>query len=142
MSKAQVVTIVLAFLAAAPAAGICIWSIGKTVMELADPCATWDYPADRPVYLHVGPHDVCREPSVHVESRASAIARSAIFPGGVLTAAILAVAGAALLRRRWMIAAGVGMLLETIVVFTIAPLTLVAGVSFLLLANRVRAAGS
>jgi hypothetical protein len=60
----------------------------------------------------------------------------------VLSAAILAVAGAALLRRRWMIAAGVGVLLETIVVFTIAPRTLVAGVSFLLPANRVRAAGS
>jgi hypothetical protein len=52
---------------------------------------------------------------------------------------MLAVAGAALSRRRLVIAAGIGMLTETLVVFTIAPLTLVVGVSFLLLSKRLQA---
>jgi hypothetical protein len=59
-------------------------------------------------------------------------------PGGVLVAALLAVTGAALSRRRVLIAAGIGMLAETVVVFTIAPLTLVVGVSFLLLSKRLQ----
>jgi hypothetical protein len=52
---------------------------------------------------------------------------------------MLAVAGAALSHRRLVIAAGIGMLTETLVVFTIAPLTLVVGVSFLLLSKRLQA---
>ncbi len=59
-------------------------------------------------------------------------------PGGLLAAAILAVMGAALSRRGVLLAAGIGMLAETVVVFTLAPLTLVAGVSFLLLAKRLQ----
>jgi hypothetical protein len=41
-------------------------------------------------------------------------------------------------RRRMMLAAAIGMLAETLVVFTIAPLTLIVGVSFLLLAKRLQ----
>lgn len=131
--------LLLVFLAAAPAAGIAIWSITRTAMELADPCATWDCPPDLPVYLRVGPHDVCRAPSVHVESKKRALTRAALIPGGVLAAAMLAMAGAAMLRRRWMIAAGIAMLTEALVVFTIAPLTLIAGVSLLILSGRAQA---
>ena len=77
--------------------------------------------------------------SVHAESKARAMTRAALVPGGLLAAAMLAVAGAALSRRRVMIAAGIVMLTETLAVFTIAPLTLVVGVSLLLLARRVQA---
>jgi hypothetical protein len=52
---------------------------------------------------------------------------------------MLAIAGAAVSRRRVMIAAGIGMLIETLVVFTIAPLTLLVGLTFLLLARRIPA---
>ena len=138
MSSVQLITLLLVFVAASPVAAIAIWSISHTVIELADPCASWDYPPGQPVYMHVGPHDACREPSVHVESKARAAIRAAIVPGGVLLSAILGVAGAALFRRRLVIAAGVGMLAETLVVFTIAPLTLVVGVSFLLLSKRLQ----
>jgi hypothetical protein len=136
--RAQLITLLLVFVAASPVAAIAIWSISHTVIEFSDPCASWDYPPEQPVYMHVGPHDACREPSIHTESKARAAIRAAIVPGGVLLSAILAVAGAALLRRRLVIAAGVGMLAETLAVFTIAPLTLVVGVSFLLLSRRLR----
>jgi hypothetical protein len=41
------------------------------------------------MYLHVGPHDACRAPSVHTESKARAAIRTAIVPGGMLVAAML-----------------------------------------------------
>jgi hypothetical protein len=135
--RVQLITLLLVFVAASPVAAIAIWSISQTVIELSDPCASWDHPPG-PVYMHVGPHDACREPSVHTESKARAAITAAIVPGGLLLSAILAVAGAALSYRRVVIAAGIGMLTETLVVFTIAPLTLVVGVSFLLLSKRLQ----
>ena len=134
----QLVTLLLVFVAAAPVAGIALWSISRTVIELADPCGTWNDPPEQPVHIQIGPHDACHARSVHSESRARAAIRSAVVPGGLLVAAMMAVAGAALSRRRVLIAAGIGMLTETLVVFTIAPLTLVVGVSFLLLSKRLQ----
>ena len=91
------------------------------------------------MYIHVGPHDACRTSSVHSESKARAAVRAALVPGGLLLAAMMAVAGAALSHRRVVIVAGIGMLTETLFVFTIAPLTLIVGVSFLLLSKRLHA---
>jgi hypothetical protein len=136
MPRAQLTTILLVFLVTAPVAAIALWSTIRTVIELTDPCATWNYPPGQPVHLHAGPHDACRAPSVHPESRLRAVTRAALVPGALLAAAILAMAGAVLSRRRFMIASGIAMLLETLVVFTIAPLTLLAGVSILILSHR------
>jgi hypothetical protein len=136
--RVQLITLLLVFLAASPVAAIAIWSISQAAIELSDPCATWDYPPEQLVYGHVGPRDACRALSVHTESKARATIRAAIVPGGVLLSAILAVAGAAFSYRKVMIAAGIGMLTETLIVFTIAPLTLVVGVSFLLLSKRLQ----
>ena len=138
MHRGQLITTLLVFLAAAPVAGVALWSISRTVMQLSDPCAKWGHPPDQSLYIHIGPHDPCRERSVHSESKARAAIVAAIVPGGLLAAAMLAVTGAALSRRRMMLAAAIGMLAETLVVFTIAPLTLIVGVSFLLLAKRLQ----
>ena len=138
MSRVQRITALLVVLAAAPVAAIAAWSISQVVIQLSDPCATWDYPSEPSVHLEVGPHDVCRARSVHTESRSRAAIRTAIVPGGLLVASVLAVAGAVLLRRRVVIAAGIGMLAETLAVFSIFPLTLLAGVSILLLSKRLR----
>jgi hypothetical protein len=138
VSTVQRITVLLVFLAAAPVAAIAVWSIGHAVVEFYDPCATWDYPPQQPVHMQVGPHDVCRALSVHTESRARAAIRTAIVPGGLLVAAMLAIVGAVLSRRRVVIAAGIGMLAETFVVFSIFPLTLLAGLSLLLLSNRLQ----
>jgi hypothetical protein len=134
--RVQLITLLLVFVAASPVAAIAIWSISHTVIELSDPCASWDYPPGKGV--HIGPHDVCRARSVHFESKARAAIRAAIVPGGLLLSVILAVAGAALSYKRAVIAAGIGMLTETLVVFSMAPLTLVVGVSFLLLSKRLQ----
>lgn len=138
MPRTHLTTLLLVLVAAAPVTAIALWSITRAVTELSDPCATWDYPPGTPVHIHVDPHGPCPEPSAHTESRFRAAVRAALVPGGLLLAAILAITGAALSRRRMMLAAGIGMLAETLVVFTIAPLTLVVGVSFLLLSKRLQ----
>ena len=138
MRRHQRITVLLVFVAAAPIAAISLWSISHTVKELSDPCAKWDHPPEQPVDVHVGPQDVCRERSVHGESKARAVIRMALVPGGLLVAAVLAAVGAVLSRRRLMWTAAIGMLLETLLVFTIAPLTLFVGVSFLVLAKRLQ----
>jgi len=69
--------------------------------------------------------------------KAQALILAAVVPGGLLAFALLAVAGAALSRRRLVISGAIGILAETIVVFTIAPLTLIIGVSLLFLSRRV-----
>ena len=138
MSKGRLITLLLVFLLAAPVAGIALWSISRTAFELGDPCAQWDQPSGQPVYAHIGPRDTCRQHSIHSESRTQAALRAAAVPGGLLLAAMLALAGTALSRRWMMFAAGSAMLVETLVVFTIAPLTLIVGLGFLLLAGRVR----
>ena len=136
--RARRITVLLVVLAAAPVAAIAIWSISHTVIELSDPCATWDNPPEQTMYAEIGPHDTCRALSVHAESRSGAAIVTVIVPGGLLVAAMLAIAGAVLSRRRVLIAAGIGMLAETLVGFTVAPLTLVAGVSILLLTKRLQ----
>lgn len=138
MRRRQLITLLLVFLATAPVAGIALWSIARAAVAVFDPCAKWGHAPDQPVYIHVGPNDPCREASVHSESKARAAIVAALVPGGLLSAALFAIAGAALSRRRMMWAAAIGMLAETIVVFTIAPLTLFVGVSLLLLTKRLQ----
>jgi hypothetical protein len=142
MRRVPPITMLLVFVAAAPIAGIALWSLDRTVQELADPCATWDYPPGQPASNQVGPHDACRSLSAHMESKGRAVLRAALVPGGLLVAAILAIAGAAASRRRVVIAAGVWMLLETLVVLTIAPLTLLAGASLIWLSRRLPASAN
>jgi hypothetical protein len=134
----QRTTLLLVLLAASPIAAIAVWSISHTAIELADPCTKWNTPPEQAEYGHLGVHDPCRTFKVTAESKVRATIRAAIVPGGCLLSALLAVAGAALSRRRVVIAAGIGMLAETLVAFTLAPLTLVAGVSFLLLSTRLQ----
>ena len=136
LRRTRLMALVLTSVVASPVIAITLWSIGKTAIDLANPCITWGHPAGEPVYMHVGPHDLCREPGVNSLTRAHAALLAAFVPGGVLAAALLGIAGAAAARRRLMLAGGIVMLLETLVVFTIAPLTLIAGLSFIFLAPK------
>jgi hypothetical protein len=56
----------------------------------------------------------------------------------MLAASCLAVVGLALSRRRVVLAGAVGMFAETIVGFSIAPVTLIVGIALLFLARRVK----
>ena len=87
------------------------------------------------MFAAIGPHDPCRAVTVNPGSRAGEALVAAAAPGGLLAFAALAITGAARSRRR-LVLAGAGMLAETVVVFTIAPLTLAAGLVLLLIAWR------
>lgn len=137
-SRVQLITLLLVCVSAAPTAGIAVWSIGQTVIEVLDPCGSWGYPPEQPISIPVGPRGPCRAITAHAESKLRALIKAATVPGGILVASMLAVAGAVLSRRRLLITAGVGMLAETLLVFSIAPLTLVVGLTFVVLARRLR----
>lgn len=141
MRRTKVVILLLTIAAATPVAAVATWSIHQTLNELSDPCAKWGNMPGEPegqITASIGPHDPCRAVSVHSGSKARAAIIAALVPGGLLTAALLAVGGAAFSRRRVMFAGAIGMLAETTVVFTIAPLTALVGLSFLFLAGRVQ----
>jgi hypothetical protein len=127
-------SLLLVVAAALPAAGVAAWSLQQTARDFADPCTSWEVPQGSVV--HRAANDPCRTRSAQTWSKAHAATIAALVPGGVLTAAILAVVGAARLRKPLLFAGGFLMVLETFVVFTIAPLTLLAGVTFLLVAAR------
>jgi hypothetical protein len=132
--------VLLSVATVSPIAAISVWSLNRTVTQLNDPCARWESrPAgeEGPLTASIGPNDVCRSVSVHGGSKGRAVALAALVPGGLLAASLLAVAGAAWSRRRVVLAGAIVMFAETVVVFTIAPLTLAAGVALLFLARRV-----
>jgi hypothetical protein len=122
-----------------PIAGIALWSIHRTVVDLADPCANWeDTSGDQTFVAAIGPHDVCRALSIHSGSKRRAAVIAAFVPGGMLAASCLAVVGLALSRRRVVLVGAAGMFAETIVSFSIAPVTLIVGIALLLLARHVK----
>lgn len=127
------VALVLSIFAAAPIGAVAIWSIHRTAQRLADPCAIW---GSAQMSAAIGPHDPCRAVTVNPGSRAGEALVAAAAPGGLLAFAALAITGAARSRRRRVLAGAIGMLAETVVVFTIAPLTLAAGLVLLLIAWR------
>jgi hypothetical protein len=120
-------------------AAISVWSLGHTAVEMLDPCMRWE-PQTGPGFqghASIEPNSPCRGVTVSGQSRRQAITVALLVPGGVLGGTLLA--GFALLRarRRLMIGAGVILLLETLVVFTIAPLTLAAAIVYFFAASRL-----
>jgi hypothetical protein len=135
MPRVQFITLLLVCLLAAPIAGIALWSISHTATEVLDSCVHWDSAPGEAI--SIGPHDPCRAITGHAESKPRALIKAATVPGGMLVATILALVGVVLSRRRLLITAGIGMLAETLLVFSIAPLTFVVGLSFIVLARRL-----
>ena len=121
---------VLVFAAAMPLAAIALWSLGQYARDLTDPCTTWEAQPRHTGYVR--PSDPCRNAKVVGQSKASGVALAVLGPGGILTAAILAVMGAARRRPRLLLAGGFVMLAETLVALSIFPLTAAAGTIFLL----------
>jgi hypothetical protein len=140
--RERVITLLLVLLAALPIVAVAFWSIRQTVIGLADPCATWGQAPGEQGALSVAitPQDPCKVKTVHSQSKARAAIIAAAVPGGLLASTLLAVAGATFSRRRLILAGAVGTLAETLVVFTIAPLTLVVGLAYLLLSRRTHLA--
>lgn len=135
--RASLTTVLLAVAVSAPVAAVTAWSVTHTVSQLFDPCVRWDDSGStQGSGAGLGPHDPCRSVTVNGESKLRAIMMSAMIPGIVLASAVLATIGVAVQRRRLIVAGSILMLCETAAVFTIAPLTLVTGLLYLLFARR------
>jgi hypothetical protein len=106
---------------------------------MSDPCVRWEG-GSRQLSATLRPGDPCTAITVNGQSRLQAAAMSALIPGALLLSAALGIIGVAVSRRRLIFAGGFLMLAETLVVFTIAPLTLIAGLGLLFLAWRARRA--
>ena len=136
VNRVSPIAVLLAVIFSTPPAAVAIWSISSTLSQMTNPCVRWDGGGDQ-WSNSLGPNDPCKSITVQGESKLRAATLCALIPGGVLLSAVLGMIGVAILRRRLILAGAFFMLAETLVVFTIAPLTLIAGLGFLFLAQRV-----
>jgi hypothetical protein len=136
VSPVPLTGVLLAIAFSGPPAGVAIWSIGSTVSQMSNPCVRWDDVVSHQLSVTLRPGDPCGSITVEGESRLRAATICALIPGGVLLGAALGIIGVAVSRRPLILASAFLMLAETLVVFTIAPLTLIAGLGSLYLARR------
>jgi hypothetical protein len=137
--KLSRIRVLIALIVSAPAAVIAVWSIRHTVSQMFDPCVRWEARGSTSgsFSASIGPNDVCKSITINGESKLRAGVVSTMVPGVVLVSAMLATIGVAF-SRRWLIFIGaILMLAETPLVFSIAPLTLITGVLYLLFAKWV-----
>jgi len=133
--------VLLAIAFSGPPAGVATWSIGSTVSQMSEPCVRWDSSGSHQLSATLRPGDPCASITGVGESKLRAATICALIPGGVLLAAALGIIGVAVSRRPLILAGAFLMLAETLVVFTMAPLTLIAGLGSLFLARRASRAG-
>jgi len=134
MLRASRILIVLAAIVTLPTAGLALRAVTMTAWQMFDPCVRWDASGSTSGSLSSREMGGCRAVTVNGESKLRAVTM-ALIPGGLLLSTVLAAIGV-LRSRRWLIfAAAVLMLADTPVVFTIAPLTAVTGLLYLILAN-------
>jgi hypothetical protein len=138
----------VAMVASLPIGLVAIRAVAMEVRDLSDPCMHWGQSSDWG-YGTIAPFsarssDPC---ATHVsgtsQTRAGAIMRTLLVPGGILAAIVLGVFGAAR-SRPWLVGIGAGlMLLEAVpLIFSVAPLALLSGGVFLWVASQVRPSGS
>ena len=139
MFRVSRIRVLLTIIVSAPTALISGWSITRTLSQMVDPCVRWEGSGGTSGTLSasIGPNDVCKSVTVNGESKLRAGAVSALVPGVVLVSTVLAMIGVAV-SHRWLIVVGaILMLAETPVVFSMAPLTLISGLLYLLVAKWV-----
>jgi len=136
VSRVSPIAVLLAVICSTPPAAVAIWSIGRTLSQMSNPCVRWDGGGRHGWSDSLGPNGPCKSITVQGESKLRAATMGALIPGGVLLGAVLGMIGLAVSRRRLILAGAFLMLAETLAVFTIAPLTLIAGLGFVILARQ------
>jgi hypothetical protein len=145
--RVSITQVLLAVAICAPPAGVAVWSVSRTVSQMSDPCVRWAGDGSHELSASIGPNDAgpndagpndaCRSVTMRGESRLRAAAMGALIPGGVLVSAALGIIGVWFSVPRLIFAGAFLMFAETLPVFTIAPLTWIAGLGFLFLARTV-----
>ncbi|MGA2133864.1 MAG: hypothetical protein ABSH50_16335 [Bryobacteraceae bacterium] len=123
-----------AVLVALPIALVAIGSVAYFFSQIASPCVVWRGSGSLPASAS---HS-CRQITGQDETTLRAAAEAVAVQGVILLAAALGIWGAIRSRQTAVIIAGLLMLLEMIpTMFSVAPLALLAGVGFLVIAYRM-----
>jgi len=120
-----------AILLALPISAVAVGTLAWGVSQLFNPCVGWggQSPAAK---------GSCKEFTVSSGTRIKAALSAVPLQGGILLAAVLGVWGTVRLRQVAVIVAGLVMLLEAVpLLFSFAPLALLAGVGLLVVAYRM-----
>jgi hypothetical protein len=108
---------------------IAAWSILRTFSDMGNPCVQWAPVGTKERTATIAPRG-CSSITVHGQTRLQASVVSSAIPGGLLVSIALFCGGIVSGRRPLMKTAAVLMLVDTLVVFTIFPLTLLTGMTF------------
>ncbi len=117
-----------------PISTVAIGSAAYSLTKMFSPCVGWGGKSP----IGVVPRGSCREFSVNSGTRTQALLSAVPVQGVILLAAVLGVWGTARLRQPAVLIAGLLMLLEVIpLVFSFAPLAVLAGAGLLVVAYRM-----
>lgn len=124
-----------AVLVALPIAIAAIATMGYFFVQLTSPCVGW---GGGSFYGNASAQHGCKEIMVDSRTRTQAALLMVAVQGVILVAAALGIWGAVRSQQAAVIVAGLLMLLEMIpTIFSLAPLALLAGVGFLVIAYRM-----
>ena len=133
----------MAVLASLPLVAVAISAVISEMRDLRDPCLHWAESSGwgSPISCSCSeqPADPCAtHTSGTSETRAGSIIRTLVFPGGILAAVTLGILGAVRSRYNPVFLVGWSMFLVIPVIFTAAPLAILAGAGFLWVANQLQ----
>lgn len=121
---------------ALPISTVAIGSMAYFLRQSVSPCVMWA--GSNSASVHGNGSHGCREITGVGQTRLQAAVEKVAVPGVILIAAVLGVWGTARSRQTVVIVAGLLMLLEMIPTgFSVWPLALLAGIGFLVIANRM-----
>ena len=136
--------ITFALVAAIPTGLLAVTSIIRTMRDFADPCLQWGVPQQGAVSLALpreGKGPCAQRVAGTSETKVAAVTRLVLVPGGMLIGVALGILGA--FRSRPLLsgfAAGILLLESAALIFSVAPLTLLASGIFLLSARAAASA--
>jgi hypothetical protein len=136
--------ILLAVLASLPLGLVAMRAVVLEVRDLRDPCLHWEqssHSGSAVIFATPRAGDPCATRSSGTSgTMAGSVVRVLLVSGGLLAAIALGILGAARSIYNLVVLTGWSMFLAIPIVFSVAPLAIVAGAGFLYVANRLRPA--
>ena len=141
-------TILLATLVSLPLTVVAVRALAIDLRNFSDPCFHWGVGSEGhfsgSLEASVRLDDPCaRRYSSTSEAKKQALIRLLIVPGGILAAVAFAMLGAVRSRPVFAVVGACLMLLEAVpTIFSVAPIAVLTGLAYLLVAKKARSGGS
>jgi len=134
LTRVRMVVLAVGGILAVSTALVSVWSIGRFVASLLDPCVQWSAGRHFESSLHGTTPAGCTSVTVHGYSKSRAFAFAVLVPGGILLSLLIGMIGVVRSRKRLLWLATALMIAESFVAFSLFPLTLATGLALGLLA--------